>query len=177
MRSLDAIVLPTGLMMPGRQPKIPKGRSIGTELVRDDRARRQTALLYQLSHEFQRGLLVTLGLHEDIQDLAVLVYRAPQVTALSVHRDKHLVEVPQRVRPRPMMSKSVSDLRTELGNPAADRFVGHLDAAFSQQLLNVAKAQGKAGIEPYRRLDNLGREVAVTVADRRHLPILPVARV
>ncbi len=75
------------------------------------------------------------------------------------------------------MSKSVSDLRTEPGNPAADRLIGHFDSAFSQQLLHIAKAQGKPRIEPHRMLDDHGREVAVTVADRRHLPILLVARV
>jgi len=175
MRSLDAIILPASLMMPGRQPKIPEGRSVGAKLVRDDRARRQSALLYQLSYELERGPLVTPGLHEDIEDLSVLVYRAPEVTALSVHRDKHLVEVPQRVRPRPMTSKATSDLRAEPGNPAADRLVGHLDSTLGEQLLDVTKAQGKAGIEPHRMLDNLRREVAVTVADLGHQPILPVA--
>ena len=66
MRSFDAIVLPTSLMMPGRQSKISEGRSVGTKLVRDDGPWRETALLYQLSHELQRGSPIMLGLDEDI---------------------------------------------------------------------------------------------------------------
>ena len=75
-----------------------------------------------------------------------------------------------------MTSKAVPNLRAEPGNPASDGFVGDFDPAFGQQFLDVTEAEGKAGVQPHRVLDDHGREVAVTVADRRHLPTLPGAQ-
>jgi hypothetical protein len=46
-------------------------------------------------------------------------------------------------------------------HPAPNSFVGDHDAALGQQILDVAKAQGKQLIESDRLLDNLRRE-AVT---------------
>jgi hypothetical protein len=74
------------------------------------------------------------------------------------------------------MSKRATNLRAEPGDPTTDGLVGDFHPAFGQQILNVAKAEGKAGVQPYRVLDNHGREVAVTVADRRRLPTLPGTR-
>ena len=175
MRSLDAIVLPTRLVMPSRQPKIPEGRGVGAKLVGYDCQRRETALLQQLSHELERGSLVALGLDEDIQDLPLPVDGAPQVHPLATHRDEHLVEMPLRVRPRPMVSKATSDLRTEPGHPAADCLIGDNDPALGQQLFDVSITQRKTGIQPYGVLNNCGREVTVTVADCGHRQILQAA--
>ena len=80
--------------MPGRQPRISEGRGVGSQLVGYDRAWRETDRPEPLSHELERGSLVTLGLDGDIQDPAVLVDRAPQIHGLSVHRHEHLVKVP-----------------------------------------------------------------------------------
>jgi hypothetical protein len=74
-------------------------------------------------------------------------------------------------------SKVTSDVRAESGNPTTDGLVGDFDPAFGQQILNVAKAEGKAGVKPHGVLDARGREVTVTVADRHHPPTLPVAQI
>ena len=74
------------------------------------------------------------------------------------------------------MSKAATNLRAELGNPAANGLVGHRDSAFGQQFLNVAEVEGEASVQPHGLLDDHGREVEGTLADRRDLPTLPAAR-
>jgi hypothetical protein len=62
--------------------------------------------------------------------------------------------------------------------PLADRFVGHRDAAFEQELFHVAVAQGEAIGEPDPVADDCARQAVVLVAfaggGRGHLwlPIL-----
>src|SRR5437868_4716330 len=54
------------------------------------------------------------------------------------------------------------------GYPLADRFVADLDAAFCQQILNIAEAQGEAKIQPHRALDDIGRKPVAAVVDFAH---------
>ena len=48
--------------------------------------------------------------------------------------------------------------------PAAHGLVGYHDAAFRQQILDVAEAQGKPDVKPNRLLDDFGREPVPLVA-------------
>lgn len=47
------------------------------------------------------------------------------------------------------------DGRTKLIGPAADGFVGHVDAALSQKIFDVAQAQRETVIEPNTEPDNV----------------------
>ena len=62
--------------------------------------------------------------------------------------DKHLIEMPSRMRLGPGSSKVSCDRRSEVSHPAAHRLIGHHDAALSQQVLDIPEAEGKPGIEP-----------------------------
>jgi hypothetical protein len=152
VRSFETIVLPARLMMPGRQPKIPEGRGVGSQLVGYDRARSETVLLTQLPHELERGSLVTLGLDEDIQDLAVLVDGPSQIHGLfrPSRRTSRRGATVSAVEADHVEGDDQSAGRTS----AADGFVGHLDPTFGQQFLNVAKAEGKASVQPDGVLDD-----------------------
>src|ERR1700738_2862736 len=50
------------------------------------------------------------------------------------------------------------DHRPEMVHPAAHRLIGDQDAAFRQQIFDVARAQREPNIEPDRLLDDFGRE-------------------
>lgn len=51
--------------------------------------------LLQVEHLLaERGLLISAGLNQDIQDLTLAVHRPPQIHPFSVDGDKHLVQVP-----------------------------------------------------------------------------------
>jgi hypothetical protein len=72
-----------------------------------------------------------------------------------------------------------SGLNCDLTTPAAgqnrqDRrrspgLVGHRHSAFRQQVLDVTQAEGEPEVEPYRLVNDLGREPVSGVADFLHL--------
>src|SRR5262249_56992985 len=53
----------------------------------------------------------------------------------------------------------------EMVHPPAHCFISNRNAAFCQQIFDIAKAQGKSQIEPDRLLDDLGREPIPFVAN------------
>jgi hypothetical protein len=62
----------------------PLGRTITFELIRDDDPRDIRQPFQQLAKEQPRGVLVSPPLHQDIQHVAVLIGRLPQIMALAV---------------------------------------------------------------------------------------------
>jgi hypothetical protein len=72
------------------------------------------------------------------------------------------------VRPRPAFAKIGSDLGSKMVHPAAHRLIGNQDATLSQQILDVAEAQGEPDIKPDRVLDDFGREAVAAIADLGH---------
>jgi hypothetical protein len=65
---------------------LPFRRAVALKRVRDDHARDRPQALEQLTKELLRRLLVAAALHQDVEDVAVLVDSAPQVMALPVQR-------------------------------------------------------------------------------------------
>src|SRR6266481_2395174 len=62
----------------------------------------------------------------------------------------------------------------EFQNPAPHRFIGNLQAALGEELLDVAVAQGEPEIKPDRVLDDRRREAMSAVGELIHCrPTLP----
>ena len=64
----------------------------------------------------------------------------------------------------------------EARSRAPHRFIGDIEPAFGQQVLDIAVAQGETKIQPNRVLDDLGREAMATVAEQSHADIRSAAR-
>ena len=60
------------------------------------------------------------------------------------------------------------DHGSEVFHPAAHRLVGNHDPAFSQQVLDIAEAEGEPGIEPDGLLNDHGWEAISGVTDLGH---------
>ena len=73
--------------------------------------------LEELAEELLRGVLVPTPLHEDVEHIAVLVHRPPQVMAFTVDRHEHLVQVPFIARPGAPATQLVGILLAELAAP------------------------------------------------------------
>jgi hypothetical protein len=58
--------------------------------------------------------------------------------------------------------------RRAMVHPAAHGLIGDQDPTLSQQILDVAEAQGEPEIEPDRLLDDFGREAVAAIADLGH---------
>src|SRR5215470_10355788 len=91
VRVLAAVVEIATLAMfhPGQD--FPFGRAIALQLIRNDHARYIPQALEQLAKELLRRLLIAAALHQDIEDIVVLIHGAPQVMAFAIDRQKHLI--------------------------------------------------------------------------------------
>ena len=147
MRDLGAVVLAQALLVAGGQAHLAEGGAIGPQPVGGDHGRREALLPEQLAHQLAGGVLVPPALHQDVQHLALVVHRPPEMHPLAADVHGHLVEVPTRAGLRPALPEPPGDGRPELQHPAPDRLVGHLEPALGQQVLDVAEAEGEAQVQ------------------------------
>jgi len=154
MRILGAIVLPATKIMPLRQAEIAQRSTVGRQFVSDEGIRDEALFLHQFAHQFERCPLVSPGLNQDIQDFSLTIDSTPQIHALAIDCDKHLVEMPSRIWSWSRASKLVCISQTELYRPAPDALIGDVYAALGEHIFDIAKAEGKPEIEPDGVLDN-----------------------
>ena len=69
-------------------------------------------------------------------------------------------------RPGPLATQPIGVGLPKLPTPLADSFAGHSDAAFEQEFLHVAIAQGEAIVEPDAMADDLAGKAVIFVALR-----------
>jgi hypothetical protein len=50
--------------------------------------------LEQLPEESLRGFLVPAALHQDVEDIPLLVKSSPEVMVITIHREKHFIQMP-----------------------------------------------------------------------------------
>jgi hypothetical protein len=79
MRILGAVGLPPTALMAGANPKIMGGSGIRAQIVGDQSIGDEPAFLREFAHQFQRGMLVSLGLDQHVEDLTLGVDGAPQI--------------------------------------------------------------------------------------------------
>ena len=74
---------------------------VGAQLI-GDQSSRETALgVQQLPKESDGCSPIPMRLHEDVQDVTVLVDRAPQILLATLDRDEHLVQIPRVAQATP----------------------------------------------------------------------------
>ena len=136
--------------------------TIGWQFVRHDCGWSEALCLEQFAHQFQCGPLVSSGLDQEIQNLPFTIYGAPQIHIPAIDRDEYLIEMPACVCGW-MRSSELSGVgKAKFYRPAADGFIGDIDATLGQQILDIPKAQRKSEIQPDGILDDLGwKAVAV----------------
>ena len=76
--------------------------------------------------------------------------------------------MPRHVRLLATLSQVSCDHRSEMVHPTPNRLGRHRQSAFRQQILDVARAEGEPEVEPYRLVNDLGREPVSGVADFLH---------
>ena len=97
---------------------------VGAQLV-GDQSSRDTALGFQQRPKESDGCSpIPVRLHEDVQDVTVLVDRAPQILSATLDRDEHLVEMPGVSHPTAAAPQPPRVDRTEPLAPLPNRLVG-----------------------------------------------------
>src|SRR5215470_6467400 len=164
MRVLTAVVEIAALAVFDPGQDLALGRAIALELIGDDDAWHVLQPLKQLAKELLRGLLIAPALHEDIQHVIILVDSAPQVMALPVDPQEHLVQVPLVTWLGAAVLQLIGVVLPKFQTPLADGFMGDVDAALAQELFHVAIAQREAIIEPDPVANDLAGEAVILVA-------------
>src|SRR5215467_14517595 len=166
MGVLTAVVEVTTLPVFDPRQDLPFRRAVALQLVGDDHPWHVLQALEQLTKELLGGVLVAAALHQNVEDVVVLVNRTPEVMALAIDGQKDFIQVPLV----PWLGASVLQLirvvLPEFQTPLADGLMGHVDATLEQDLFHVAIAQREAIVEPDPMADNLTGEAVVLVAFR-----------
>src|SRR5271169_474694 len=147
--------------------------AVGPQIVRDQSIRNDGVFPQKLAHQFQRGMLVALGLDQHIQNLALGVDGAPQVNHAPIDFQINLVKMPDRMRFGTALAQLRCNDRPEMIYPASDCLVRNCNSALGEQILDVTKAKREPEIEPDRLVNYLRREPISGVADFRHALRLP----
>jgi hypothetical protein len=147
--------------------------TIAAELIGDDHSRHIGQLLEEFPAELLGRGLVTTTLDQDIEDIAVLIYRPPQIMLLTTNGEKYLIQMPFVACPRAPAAELMGILLAELPAPFADRLIRHDDPAGEQEFLHVPVAEAEAEIQPHRMADDLGWEAVILIAVP--LPLTPPA--
>ena len=151
-------------------------RGVGAQLV-GDQSSRGTALGFQQRPKESDGCSpIPVRWHEDVQDVTVLVYCAPQILLATLDRDEHLVEMPGVSHPTAPPPQLPGVDRTEPLAPLPNRLVGDRHASLREEIFSIAEAEAESIVEPDRVADDVGWESISVIADRLtpHRPTLPL---
>ena len=119
---------------------------------------------------FTAAALSRRRLHQEIENFAFIVDRAPEPEPPTCNRDHHFVEMPPRGWPWTSMAKFSGEQRPELQDPSPHRFIGDIQTALREQIFDVAIAECETDIEPNSLPDDRRRElVAANEIVIRHL--------
>src|SRR6266498_3476915 len=163
MRVLGTVVQIAVLPMLHARQDFPLGSTVAVERIGDDDLWHVREALEELAEELRGSLLVAPPLHQDVEYVSVLIDGPPQVVALLVDREEHLIHVPRVARPRTPPPELIGVLLATLQAPLAARFVRHDHAADEQPFFHVAVTEIAAEIEPDGMADHLTRKTMMCV--------------
>jgi hypothetical protein len=114
VRILGPIVLAQAPLVPSRQADFGLCRAVRAQLVGHQHIGREALFLEQLAHQFHRCSFIAPSLHEQVENLAFVVNRAPQPELLARNRYGHLIEMPTRPWARASTAKFSGEQGPEL---------------------------------------------------------------
>ncbi len=157
VRILCPVVQPVTGFLTIRRPDFLQCSAIGAQLVRDENVRPPMPL-HCFLQEFQGCFLVARLGNEAFKHLAFVIDGPPQVVAFAIDPHEHLVEVPSPSTGSQTLNPALPDLRgkhrAETAPPKPNRFMADFDAAFVQQILNIAERQREPNVQHHRQAND-----------------------
>ena len=121
---------------------------VAPQLIGDQPPRCASLTFQELAEEPLSCAPISTRLHENVEDISVLVNCAPQILALTLDRHKELVQVPG-VAQATFSSLELSSVRcTKLPRPLSDGLVGDDDPALCKEVFDISEAQTESVVEP-----------------------------
>jgi hypothetical protein len=99
-------------------------RAIARQFIRNDHPRHVGQALQQFAKELLRGLSIPPPLYENIQDMAVLIHRPPEIVTCTVDGEEDLIEGPLVAGPRAPPAEPIGIGLPKLPTPIAHGLVG-----------------------------------------------------
>jgi hypothetical protein len=123
-------------------------RPITAELIGDDHTWHVAQPLEQLPKKRFGSGFIPAPLHEDIEDIPILVDGSPEIMPLPLDGQKDFIQMPLISRLGPAAPQLVRGCLPELLAPIAYSLIGQEDAASGHQLLDIAVALAEAEVQP-----------------------------
>ena len=164
---LRTVVEVAALAMFDAGQEFPLRGTVALELIGHDDPRDVLAPFEELAEERLRGFLVPPALHQDIEDMTVLIDDPPQIVPLTTDREKDLIQMPLVTLLRAPAPELIGILLAEFATPFPDGFVRDDHAADEQEFFHIPVAEREAEIEPDGMVDNLTGEPMMFVGIRR----------
>ena len=147
------------------------GGRVAEQLIGNQASRHVPLGFQSRAKEAHRGVQIPSRLHEDVEDVTVLIHGAPQVLLATLDRDEHLVEMPGVSEPATSAPQSARIFRTEPSTPLPDGLIGDFGTSAGQHVLHVSEAEREAMIEPHRVADDFrGKPVSAVAGHAVTLP-------
>ncbi len=125
------VLVSAGVVDDGRHNR-PLGRSVAPQLVGDQSPRLASLTFQQLTEESFSRTPIAARLEQDVDHVAVLVDRTPEIVALALDAHEEFVQVPRIAQPTLSPLEPTSILRTEFQTPPPDALVGDNDPPLCQ---------------------------------------------
>jgi len=109
--------------------------------------------------------------HESVENEAILIDGSPQPVLFACDDDRNFVELPCVVELRRTSTNTAGEVPPEYLSSVSDGLVADDDSSRREHVLDHAKADGEAKIQPYGLTDHLGANavtVVQTIARRFH---------
>jgi hypothetical protein len=146
-----------------RQRLPPRGR-MAFQSVGDDDSRDVRTSFEPLPKELRGGCFVAATLDQNIEDMAILIDRPPQIVPPPLNREKGLIQMPRIARPGTSAAQLIGVSLAERAASFPDRLVGHRDAAGKQQCFHIAVTEAEPVVEPHTMADHLCGKAVMYVA-------------
>ena len=149
--------------------------TVAAQLVGDETTRFLSLAPQESPKESPRRSPVSTRLDKNVDHVAVLIHRAPEILALTVDRHEHLVQEPRISESTLSALQAPRVVRTELPAPLPSGFVRHDDSSFREQIFDIPEAQAVSVVEPHGVADDVRRKAMPQVAGstRCHPDIVP----
>jgi hypothetical protein len=104
------------------------------------------------------GALIAAGLNQDVDHIAVLIHRPPEIVLLSVDSNKNFVQMPGVAEATLTLLQISGIARTELLTPDSNRFIRDDDSAFGEKIFDISETQAETIVNPDHIADDFRRE-------------------
>jgi hypothetical protein len=120
----------------------------------------------ELPKELLGGILISSALDENIQHIAVLINRPPQVMELAIDFEEDFIKMPFVTGLRPASAQHSGIRLTEFPAPLTNRLVRKNEPARSQEFFHITIAEAEPVVESDGVANNLGRKAITRVRKR-----------